>query len=206
MKVLLATSNPGKVEEIRRILAPLGWEIVLPPGKVKVEEEGTSYLENALLKAEAYFNEFGIPALADDSGLEVEALGGYPGIYSGRFWSVEFGGLEESDSSRDLKNIKKLLRLLEGKKDRRAKFVAVVVLYMGSGFLSAKGVCEGRILTSPRGEGGFGYDPVFQPKGKNRSFAELNPREKDSISHRGRALRNLVHLIRDIQLCSSPSP
>lgn len=197
MKVLVATANEGKLREIERILSPLGIEIVPPERKLEVEEKGCTFLENAYLKAKAYYEEFGLPALADDSGLVVEALEGYPGIYSSRFYSIDFGGKEEISGSVDETNVRKLLRLLKGRENRKAKFVAFVVLYIGDvGFFSS-GECEGVIAEAPRGEGGFGYDPVFVPKGFSRTMAELNPEEKDSISHRGRALRRLAELLKE---------
>lgn len=200
MKILVATTNRGKFEEIRRILEPLGIEVIAPSSKFDVEEAGLTFLENAFLKAEAYYRHFRIPALADDSGLVVDALGGYPGVFSSRFFEIDFGGKEEMGESRDDANIKKLLRLLEGKTNRRAKFVAYMVLYLGEKGLFSHGECRGVITEEPRGNGGFGYDPVFQPEGYDRTMAELSPEEKDSISHRGRALRNLVELLKKCEL------
>jgi XTP/dITP diphosphohydrolase len=200
MRILAATSNKGKLREIRRILEPLGYEILEPPRKLEVEEAGNSFLENAYLKAVAYYREFGIPSLADDSGLVVEALGGYPGVYSSRFYAIPYGGVEELNSPEDEVNIRKLLRLMKDRENRRAKFVAFVVLYMdGKGFFS-QGECGGEIVSEPRGEGGFGYDPVFKPEGFERTMAELSPEEKDSISHRGTALRKLASLLKRCEL------
>ena len=197
MRVLVATTNEGKLREIRRILSPLGIEVILPERKLKVKESGSTFLENAYLKAKAYYKEFGMPALADDSGLVVEALGGYPGIYSSRFYSIDFGGREEISGSVDETNVRKLLRLLKGEENRRAKFVAFVVLYLGDGGFFSSGECEGVIAKSPRGKGGFGYDPVFIPEGFDRTMAELSPEEKDVISHRGKALRKLAELLKE---------
>ncbi len=195
MKILVATTNPGKLREIERILSPLGYEVVEPPEKMEVEETGSTFLENAYLKARAYHDRFGLPALADDSGLVVEVLGGYPGVFSSRFYSLEFGGREELRGSTDEANVRKLLRLLEGRENREAKFVAFVVLYFQDRGLFASGECRGEIVDSPRGSGGFGYDPVFKPEGYDRTMAELEPEEKDRISHRGRALRKLADLL-----------
>ncbi|MDQ7038738.1 MAG: RdgB/HAM1 family non-canonical purine NTP pyrophosphatase [Aquificota bacterium] len=195
MKVVLATSNRGKVEEIRRILEPFRFEIIVPEEKLRVEEKGNTFLENALIKAKAYFDRFGLPALADDSGLEVEALGGYPGVFSSRFHSLDFGGIEEVRDSEDEANVRKLLRLMKGEKNRRARFVCWVVLYTGYGGVFGYGECRGTIADSPRGEKGFGYDPVFVPEGFSRTMAEIEPEEKDSISHRGKALRNLIRTL-----------
>jgi len=197
MRILVATANPSKFEEIRRILEPAGVEAVKPDIPLKVEERGTTFLENAYLKAEAYHREFRLPALADDSGLEVEALGGYPGVFSSRFHSLEFGGREEVRGSPDEANLRKLLRLMEGKGNRSARFVAFVVLYTGEGGFFAEGECRGVVTEAPRGEGGFGYDPVFQPLGHTETMAELPPDEKDRLSHRGRALRKLLTILKD---------
>ena len=195
MKILVATTNEGKFREIERILVSIGYEVVKPPEKLKVDESGSTFLENAYIKAKAYHGRFGLPTLADDSGLVVEALGGYPGVFSSRFYSLEFGGKEEPNGSSDEANVRKLLRLMRGMKDRRAKFVAFVVLYMGERGFFAEGECSGKIVESPRGSGGFGYDPIFRPDGYDRTMAELPPEEKDRISHRGKALRSLSGLL-----------
>ncbi len=200
MKLLVATTNEGKLKEIERILSPLGYQVVKPPKKLKVEETGNTFLENAYLKARAYYEEFKIPTLADDSGLVVQALGGYPGIYSSRFHSIEFGGIEPVEESPDKANIRKLLKLLEGKQDRSAKFVAYTVLYLGSSGFFSWGECRGEITHEPAGEGGFGYDPIFKPEGFDRTMAQLSPQEKDAISHRGKALRELARLLENCNL------
>ncbi|NPA32053.1 MAG: RdgB/HAM1 family non-canonical purine NTP pyrophosphatase [Aquificae bacterium] len=194
MKLLVATSNPGKLEEFRRILEPLGISVVPPHKKLKVEETGSSFLENAYIKAKAYWEEFGIPSVADDSGLIVDAIAPYPGVYSSRFHELELFGKEEGKSP-DEANIKKLLRVLRGKRERGARFVAFVVLYANGKGLWAEGEVRGRIAESPRGSGGFGYDPVFIPEGETRTMAELSPEEKDRISHRGKALRALARIL-----------
>jgi len=199
MRVLVATTNEKKLEEIRRILCPLGIEVVKPPRKLKVEEYGTTFVGNAYLKAKAYHEAFGIPTLADDSGLIVEAIAPYPGVYSSRFHSIEFGGREDIGKTEDEKNVRKLLRLLKGKKDRRAKFFCSVILYFGEKALLTEGEVKGVISEEPRGKGGFGYDPVFVPEGYNLTMAELPPEEKDKISHRGKALRNLYELLKECE-------
>ena len=196
-KILVASSNPKKVREIEEILRPLGIEVVLPPEKVEVEETGTTFLENAYLKAKAYFERFGIPALADDSGLVVEAIAPLPGVYSARFHALEEFGREEPVPDADSANNRKLLRVLKGRRDRSAKFVSVVVLYSDEGGLFAEGEVRGRIAQAPRGDKGFGYDPLFIPEGYEKTFAEMEPQEKHKISHRGRALRKLYNLLRD---------
>ncbi|EDP75711.1 RdgB/HAM1 family non-canonical purine NTP pyrophosphatase [Hydrogenivirga sp. 128-5-R1-1] len=200
MKLLAATTNPGKLREIRRILQPLGYEVIEPPEKIHVEESGFTFLENAYIKAKAYYEHFSMPALADDSGLVVDALGGYPGVYSSRFYSIDFGGREELKGSKDDANLRKLLRLMEGKENRSASFVAFVVLYMGGKGFFSRGECKGVIAEQPKGEGGFGYDPIFIPEGFSRTMAELSPEEKDGISHRGKALRALSELLKKCEL------
>ncbi len=197
MKLLVATTNRGKVEEIKRVLEPLGFEIILPVRKLEVEESGHTFLENAYLKAEAYYKEFRMPSLADDSGLEVKALEGFPGVFSSRFYEIDFGGKEEPIDTVDEANIRKLLRMLEGKDDRRARFVAYVVVYFGGKGIFSHGECRGEITQEPRGSGGFGYDPVFKPEGYERTMAELTPEEKDAISHRGKALRRLASFLKN---------
>ncbi|MCX8164658.1 MAG: RdgB/HAM1 family non-canonical purine NTP pyrophosphatase [Aquificaceae bacterium] len=193
-RLLLATTNRGKAEEIKRVFIGFDFELLLPEKKLEVEEDGKSFLENAYIKARAYYEFFQMPTLAEDSGLVVPSLGGYPGIYSSRFYSLEWGGVERVETSKDLANIKKLLRLMENLQDRRAYFFTSVVVCTGGAGLWAEGRCDGHIMHEPRGHGGFGYDPIFQPEGYSKSMAELEPEEKDSISHRGRALRKLMEL------------
>ena len=186
MRVVIATSNPGKVAEIREALADLGWELMAIndlslPAITLPEETGTTYEENAALKACAAALQSGLPALADDSGLEVAALNGDPGVFSARF-----GNLETATE----RNVH-LLEQLRGKKDRAARFVSVLLLAYPDGHLeSYRGEVQGQILEGPRGQDGFGYDPLFQlPDG--RSMAELSVPEKRAVSHRGRALEAL---------------
>ncbi|WP_461828648.1 RdgB/HAM1 family non-canonical purine NTP pyrophosphatase [Aquifex sp.] len=199
MKLLVATTNEGKLREIKRILEPLGIEVIPPPEKLGVEETGSTFLENAYLKAKAYFEKFRIPTLADDSGLIVEAIAPYPGIYSSRFYEIEFGGKEEIRGSKDEANIRKLLRLLEKEGNRKAKFVAFIVLYTEGKGVFTEGEVIGEITREPRGDKGFGYDPIFKPEGYDKTMAELSPEEKDRISHRGKALRRLVELLKDCE-------
>ncbi|ADC88988.1 non-canonical purine NTP pyrophosphatase, rdgB/HAM1 family [Thermocrinis albus DSM 14484] len=195
-RVLLATANPKKAQEIIRLLSSSGIEVILPDRSLQVEEGGCSFLENAYLKARAYWERYGIPTLADDSGLVVPSLEGYPGVFSSRFYQIEWGGREEVTETEDEANIRKLLRLMEGKEDRRAYFVAYVVLYAGDWGVWTEGRCWGSITTERRGNRGFGYDPVFVPEGDHRTMAELSPEEKDSVSHRGKALRKLLHILK----------
>ncbi|MCS6875684.1 MAG: RdgB/HAM1 family non-canonical purine NTP pyrophosphatase [Aquificaceae bacterium] len=197
--LLLATTNPGKIREFKRLFEGSGIELLTPDREVEVEEKGCSFLENAYIKAETYHRASGIPTLADDSGLVVPALNGYPGIYSSRFYLIEFGGVEAVKESKDKANIDKLLRLMQGVEDRRAYFYACLVVYLGEAGLWAEGRCDGIVLYQPRGEGGFGYDPILQPDGYDRSMAELSPQEKDMVSHRGKAVRKLIKLIKMLE-------
>ncbi len=184
-KILIATGNKGKLREFARMLAPLGYEAV-PPQEAGMEsldvlEDGTTFAENAYKKARAYSKASGLPALADDSGLEVDALGGAPGIYTARY-----GGEGLTDRQR----LEKLLEAMAGQTERGAQFVCALCLYWSEGkTLTAQGVCRGEIAHAPVGEDGFGYDPIFLvPEG---SFAQIPPEMKDARSHRGKALEKL---------------
>lgn len=188
---MIATSSEGKIIELSALLSPI--RLIRPPKILNIEEGPCSYLENAYLKARSYFEEFKIPALAEDSGLEVSALGGMPGVFSSRFSELEFGG-KESETGISA-NIRKLLRLMEGKEDRSALFRCVLLIYDSDGGLWAQGVCKGEITTFPRGARGFGYDPIFKPLGEDRTMAELTAEEKNAISHRGIAARRLLELL-----------
>lgn len=196
MRLLIATTNEGKLREIKRILEPLGIEVIPPPENLSVEETGKTFLENAYLKAKAYYERFKMLTLADDSGLIVEAIAPYPGVYSSRFYEIDFGGKEELKGSKDEANIRKLLRILENEENRKAKFVAFVVLYGEGVGIFAEGEVRGEITREPRGDKGFGYDPIFKPEGYTQTMAELPPEEKDRISHRGKALRRLAELLK----------
>ena len=184
MELILASNNRKKLAEMRRILAELGVEVISQREagcNFEVDETGTTFAENAYLKAKAVTDATGKPAVADDSGLMVRALGGAPGIYSARFT----GNHDDSDEDR----VRFLLKKLDGAADRAAKFVSSICCTFPNGdTLRAEGECRGSILYAPRGENGFGYDPVFLPEGFDRSMAELSPDEKDAISHRGKAL------------------
>lgn len=187
MRFLVATHNAKKLRELSRILEPLGIEAItdreLGQPLTEVEETGTTFEENAYLKAASACRETGLPAIADDSGLAVDALDGAPGVYSARY---------AGENATDAERIAKLLRELEGvpAEKRTAQFVSVVCCVFPDGrTLSVRGECPGRIGFAPRGEGGFGYDPVFEVG--DRTYAELSAEEKDAISHRGNALRKL---------------
>ena len=202
MKIVPATTNSGKIAEIKAVFDVAGIEWVTAdedPDWPQVEETGATFLENATIKATALADYFNLPALADDSGLEVAVLGGRPGIYSARY---------AGPNAVDADNISKLLKELETfpQVDRRARFVtAVVLVWPDRRSLSALGACSGSIISVPRGTGGFGYDPVFLPDGYEKTMAELTPGEKNRISHRGRALRALRREL-DVALGQAGSP
>lgn len=184
-RIVLASGNAGKLRELEALLAPLGFEVV-PQGALGIapaEESGTSFEANARIKALHAARLAGLGALADDSGLEVDALGGRPGVYSARY-----AGEQASDED----NLRKLLRELAGVPpgERTARYRCVIALLRRSASepVIAEGSWEGRIATAPRGSGGFGYDPVFVPQGSRRTAAELSPAEKNAQSHRARAL------------------
>jgi len=199
-KLVLATKNAGKIVEFKRLLAEHAKDIVVLglkdfPDMPDVVESGKSLSENARLKAKAISDFTQLPALADDSGLFVDALNGDPGIYSAR-WGDYLG---EDSSQRDLVNINKVLEQLKSvAKDKRgAQFKAVVALYQPNptgpaNEKEAEGVLPGEIVFQPIGNAGFGYDPIFMPTGFNQSLAQLSPRDKDEISHRGIALRRMM--------------
>lgn len=185
--IVLATGNQGKVKEFQKILKDFPFEIKclsdfgpLP----EVEEDGETFDDNAYKKAVFTAKVLGLPAIADDSGLEVKALDGKPGVYSARF-----AGPDASDAD----NIRKLLTDMEGKEDRRAAFACVISIAVPSGpALTYEGRCEGEITTEVSGEGGFGYDPVFYYPPLGKTFAEIPIEEKNKVSHRGKALAQVA--------------
>ena len=193
MKAVLASSNAGKLRELAAILSPLGYELVtqLSLGIDTPPETGTTFSENALLKARHAARLSGLPAIADDSGIEVDALGGRPGVYSARY---------AGEGATDLANLQKMLgELRDVPADRRSARYQCVIAFARTADdpspLIACGTWEGRILDQPRGSGGFGYDPIFQPVDLDISAAELSASEKNSRSHRGEALRALARLL-----------
>lgn len=184
MKAVLASHNKKKMAEMRAILGELGVE-VLSQSDVGVdmepEETGTTFEENSRIKATAIMEATGLPAIADDSGLVVEALNGAPGVYSARYGGE---GLDDTD------RWQLLLKNMEGKENRACKFVSVICCAFPDGTeLMARGEVHGVVAQGPKGEGGFGYDPVFWLPERGKSMAELTPEEKNQISHRGNALR-----------------
>ncbi|WP_433279198.1 RdgB/HAM1 family non-canonical purine NTP pyrophosphatase [Pseudonocardia xinjiangensis] len=195
MKVLVATRNAGKLAELRRMLADGPVEVVGladVPEFPDAPETGATFAENALAKARDAATATGLPSVADDSGLAVDALNGMPGVLSAR-WAGRHGD--------DEANLKLLLGQLADVPDERmgAAFVCAAALVVPGGLETVvHGEWTGRIVREPRGSGGFGYDPIFVPDGEQRTSAELSPQEKDAASHRGRALRALIPHLRDL--------
>ncbi|AUX94674.1 XTP/dITP diphosphatase [Mixta gaviniae] len=194
-KVVLATGNPGKVREMADLLADFGLDIVAQTelGVVSAEETGLTFIENAILKARHAAAITGLPAIADDSGLAVDALGGAPGI-----WSARYAGEEASDDE----NLQKLLRALQDVADdqRQAQFHCVLVYLRHAADptpLVCHGSWSGEIARAPAGEGGFGYDPVFFVPALGKTAAELSKAEKHAVSHRGKALALLLEAMRN---------
>ena len=187
MKYVLATHNPGKLREMGAILARFGVEVVSPKDlglTVDVEETGATFAENAMLKAKAICAAAQLPAIADDSGLCVDALNGGPGVYSARY-----GGEGLDDRGRYML----LLNNMRGQTTRAAHFACAIACAFPNGdTLTAEGRCDGTIAFAPMGEGGFGYDPVFFVPEKAKTFGQLTAEEKSAISHRGRALESFV--------------
>ena len=182
MKIIAATKNKNKLREFGEILK--GFDIISQEEAgvdIDVEETGTTFEENSMIKAKAIFEATGICAIADDSGLCVDALGGEPGIYSARY-----GGEGLDDSGRTSLLLKNMEDVPDEK--RSARFVCVITLVGNEGVITARGECEGKIDYSPKGENGFGYDPVFFIEKYKKTMAEISPEEKNAISHRGKAL------------------
>ena len=180
--VVVATGNPGKLKEMQAYLGDLGWDLQLKPDGLAIAETGTTFLENARLKAAGVAKALGQWAIADDSGLQVDALNGAPGLYSARY--------ADSDPAR----IERVLRELEGTTHRGAQFVCAVALARPDGTiaLETEGICRGEILTAPRGTGGFGYDPIFYVPEFGQTFAEMSSQQKEACSHRGIAFQQLL--------------
>ncbi len=191
-RLVVATRNEHKLRELRHILDPIELE-PLPAGVELPPEHGETYAENALAKARAAHDATGLPAIADDSGIEAVALGGAPGPRSARF---------AGEGASDEQNLALLLRRLEGADDRGVAYVCVIAYVDANGQIQFEGRCEGKLATEPRGAGGFGYDPAFVPADTGiedeRTMAELSDPEKHAVSHRGRAARALAeHLLRE---------
>ncbi|UFP93374.1 RdgB/HAM1 family non-canonical purine NTP pyrophosphatase [Gloeobacter morelensis] len=179
--LILATNNQGKLQELRRLLAGTGWVVQAAPSDFAVEETGTTFAENARLKALAAAERTGEWSVGDDSGLAVDALGGAPGVYSARY------------GRNDGERISRLLAALAGQADRGARFICAIALAEpGRVLKEVEAECRGVILHAPRGNGGFGYDPIFLVPELDKTFAELDIVEKERHSHRGRAVRKLL--------------
>ncbi|MEO0376133.1 MAG: RdgB/HAM1 family non-canonical purine NTP pyrophosphatase [Cyanobacteria bacterium P01_A01_bin.17] len=187
--LIVATQNPGKLKEMQHYLTGLPWQLQLMPPELEIEETGETFLANACLKASQVAQRTGQWAIADDSGLEVEALEGAPGIYSARYGKT------------DAERIQRLLDALGRELNRAAQFSCVIALARPDGSIAchAKGSCPGEILRAGRGEGGFGYDPIFYVPTEGKTFAELPSDIKRRLSHRGVAFQALLPQLRPFQ-------
>nr|AIA13270.1 Ham1 family [uncultured bacterium] len=187
--LVVATGNPGKVQEMQEYLADLGWELQMKPEELEIEETGETFMENACLKASEVAKATGEWAIADDSGLELDALDGAPGIYSARYGKT------------DEERIERLLFELGNELNRQAQFICAVAIARpdGSIALQAEGVCEGEILHRARGSNGFGYDPIFYVPEQRLSFAQMTPAMKRRLSHRGKAFQALIPQLSALQ-------
>lgn len=192
-RLFVGTTNPGKLAELKAILASMQVVLFSPqdfPGIGVPEETGITLEENALLKARFYHVATGLPTLAEDSGLEVEALHGSPGVYSARF-----AGPGASDAD----NVQALLEALDGKAQRQARFRTVMALIIPpDGEFLFEGIVHGRVAYQPEGSHGFGYDPVFIPEGQDRTFAQMLPEEKNALSHRRRAMEKAITVLKQV--------
>ncbi len=202
-EILFASSNKKKLEEVKAILKDIN--ILVPDKEIYVEEWGNTFLANAFIKAKAYFDIYRKPVLAEDSGLIVKALKDLPGVYSKRFYflDIETRSLQTKEEPEfiDKLNNEKLLKIMEKVKDREAYFVSNTVLIIGEDFgLFSEGRIEGYISYEERGDKGFGYDPIFIPKGYDLTMAQLSKEEKNKISHRRKALDKLKLLIDSLDI------
>ncbi|MBI4177882.1 RdgB/HAM1 family non-canonical purine NTP pyrophosphatase [bacterium] len=187
MKLVLATKNRGKQLELQALLAPFQVDVHTMPADLSVEEDGDSYLENAVKKASAVARSAGAFSLADDSGIEVDAMDGAPGVHSARFLN----------GATDEEKCQKILDLLRGRSRRGAKFrIALALADPARIHFAAHAELPGRIADQVRGTSGFGYDPIFIPDGHSRTLAEMNSTEKNALSHRGRAVRALIRFLK----------
>jgi XTP/dITP diphosphohydrolase len=187
--LVVATGNPGKLKEMQAYLTDLDWELTLKPEELEIEETGETFADNACLKASQVAKATGNWAIADDSGLAVDALKGAPGVYSARY------------ANTDTERITRVLKELSDKENRQAQFVCAVALARPDGAiaLQSEGICRGEILHAPRGNGGFGYDPIFYVPEKQLTFAEMTPDLKRSISHRGKAFAALLPQLQQVR-------
>jgi XTP/dITP diphosphohydrolase len=201
-KLVLASSNPGKLREFEALLAPLGMEVVPQSslGIADAEEPHGTFVENALAKARHASRRSHLPALADDSGICVGALGGEPGVHSARFAGEPPPGSTPGRENQDARNNEKLVKLLADKDSRRAHYYCVVVLLRHAEDpepVIAEATWAGEIVAEPRGANGFGYDPYFFLRDFGKTAAELDPEQKNLVSHRGKALRRLLAKLRE---------
>ena len=180
--LIVATSNQGKLQEIQQYLTGLNWKLQLKPPQLEIEETGQTFGENAILKASQVAKELGEWAIADDSGLAVAALNGAPGLYSARYGAT------------DEERINRLLRELGENENRKAEFICAIAIASpdGSIALETQGICPGEILKTPQGSQGFGYDPIFYVPQHQQTFAQMTPKLKRDISHRGKAFALLL--------------
>lgn len=191
MKLLFATHNQHKLEEIQQLIIPSVELVSLNELRFseEIDETGTDLTENALIKAQTIYRRFQLDTFADDTGLEVDVLNGEPGVYSARYAG------EEKNS---VANMQKVLSLMQGQTNRKARFRTVIALIYKQQEFLFEGIVNGEILEAPMGQGGFGYDPIFKPEGFDQSFAQMNAATKNSISHRGRAVEQLINFIHQI--------
>jgi XTP/dITP diphosphohydrolase len=187
-KLIVATGNQGKVREMAEYLQDLPWKLVKKPDDLEIEETGTTFRENACLKASQVAQATGQWAIADDSGLAVEALNGAPGLYSARYGTT------------DQERITRLLNELKDHPNRKAQFICAIAVARpdGSIAIETEGICQGEISDQPRGNHGFGYDPIFYVPQYQQTFAEMKPETKQKISHRGKAFQALIPLFRNL--------
>jgi XTP/dITP diphosphohydrolase len=185
--LVVATGNPGKLKEMQQLLAETPWELRLKPPGLEIEETGQTFGENARLKASQVAQAVGQWAIADDSGLMVDALGGAPGVYSARY-GQEWGDRTDHD------RLQRVLQQLADRDDRGAQFVCAIAVARPDGtiVLETEGICRGEITRTPAGTGGFGYDPIFYVPELGQTFASLTPDQKQALSHRGRAFAALL--------------
>ena len=178
----LASKNKGKIEEYKKLLAGVNCKLLLQPESLEVEEDGLTFRDNAIKKASEVSRKTNNFSIADDSGICIEALGGKPGIYSSRY------------AENDQKRIERVLRELDGVQNRSAFFIANICVCSPNGevIIESEAKCHGNIILNPRGEGGFGYDPIFEESSTRLTFAEMNNVIKDSCSHRGKALKKII--------------
>ena len=188
-KLIVATGNPGKLREMAEYLVSTNWQLQLKPEDLEIEESGSSFRENAAIKAAQVALALGEWAIADDSGLAVEALNGAPGLYSARYGPT------------DRERIERLLRELGDGENRQARFICAVAIARpdGSIVLEAEGICQGEILYQPRGTNGFGYDPIFYVPQQQQTFAEMPAAVKQQVSHRGQAFAVLLPKLKEIR-------